>query len=122
MQDSRCSLTSAQYNGTITALILLHTLLLIQTKMLFALLATWAQAGSWSAVCRPITPDLWVWSFSKVALHIHITVLTWFLLQKTSPWPLLLLPPWCTTASAHQRLISLKEINQKEKIKERRNG
>ncbi|KAK4825790.1 hypothetical protein QYF61_002374 [Mycteria americana] len=37
-----CGLTSAEYRGTITALLLLATLFLIQARMLLAFLATWA--------------------------------------------------------------------------------
>ncbi|KAK4828387.1 hypothetical protein QYF61_026125 [Mycteria americana] len=41
-QYSRCGLTSAEYKGTITSLVLLATLFLIQARMPLAFLATWA--------------------------------------------------------------------------------
>ena len=42
MQYSRCSLTSVEYREMITSLVLLATLILIQTKMPLAFLATGA--------------------------------------------------------------------------------
>ena len=41
-QHSWCSLTSAEYRGMITSLLLLATPFLIQARMLLAFLATWA--------------------------------------------------------------------------------
>ncbi|KAF4804131.1 hypothetical protein TURU_010531 [Turdus rufiventris] len=43
--DSRCDFTSAKFRGTVTALVLLATLLLIQTRMPLAV-ATWAHLAN----------------------------------------------------------------------------
>lgn len=46
--DWRCDLTSAEYTEMITVLVLLATLLLIQTRMPLAFLPSWAHVGSCS--------------------------------------------------------------------------
>jgi len=55
-QYLRCGLTSAEYRGTITSLLLLATLFLIQARMPLAFLATWAHCWlmfSWLSTRSP---------------------------------------------------------------------
>ena len=55
-QHSRCSLTSTEYRGTITALLLLATPYLIPARMPLAFLATWAHCWLMLAGCQPTPP------------------------------------------------------------------
>uniref|UniRef100_A0A8C9NFZ9 Uncharacterized protein n=1 Tax=Serinus canaria TaxID=9135 RepID=A0A8C9NFZ9_SERCA len=58
----RCNSTSAEYEGTIPALVLLATLLLTQARMSLAFLATWAHTGSSSAAVDQHLQVLFPWA------------------------------------------------------------
>lgn len=58
----RCGLTSAEFRGTITTLMLLPTLLPIQFKMLLGFLATWAHSGSHSPPVDQHPQVLFCWA------------------------------------------------------------
>ncbi|KAK4824310.1 hypothetical protein QYF61_013055 [Mycteria americana] len=64
---SRCGLTSAEYKGTITSLLLLATLFLIQARMPLAFLATWAHCRLIFRRLSTSTPK----SFSARQLSSH---------------------------------------------------
>jgi len=61
-QRSRYSLTSTDYRGTITSLLLLAALFLIQARMLLAFLATWAH--------------YWL-KFSQLWINLHRSFSSW---------------------------------------------
>ena len=66
-QYSRCGLTSAEYRGTITSLLLPATLFLIQARISLAFLATWAHCWLMFSRLSTSTPR----SFSTGQLSSH---------------------------------------------------
>lgn len=62
MQDSRCSLSTDKHRGTITALVPLTRILVIQPRMPLTFLATWALTGSSSATVKQHLQALFFWT------------------------------------------------------------
>jgi len=75
-QYSRCGLSSFTCNKTISYLILLASLFLIQARIPLAFLATWHTAGSCSASCWP-APSLFLLASFPATLPQTYTVAWW---------------------------------------------
>ncbi|RMC05130.1 hypothetical protein DUI87_18312 [Hirundo rustica rustica] len=85
MQDSRCGLTSAQYRVTITALVLLATISLIQARMPLAFLITWAHAGPTLTCCGPAPPGLFLLGHFPATLPQPVALHRIVLIQMQDP-------------------------------------